>query len=118
LEFEEKSHSQILISDAAIAEIVSHVTSECYGIVGLVNPSIKDGIIKLLHKDHQSKGVIVERDEGKINIKIYVIAQYGTNLKQVAKSLRNTVRFNLEKLTSLTIGKINIYIQKVNIQSI
>ncbi len=118
MEFEKKSPSHILISDTAIAEIVSHVTSKCYGIVGLVNPSIKDGIIKLLRKDHQSKGVIVKRDEEKINIKIYVIAQYGTNLKEVAKSLRNTVRFNLEKLTSLSIGKIDVYIQKVNIQSI
>jgi uncharacterized alkaline shock family protein YloU len=118
LEFGKKLPSQIIISDTAIAEIVSHVTSECYGVVGLVNPSIKDGIIKLLHKDHQRKGVIVERDEGKINIKIYVIAQYGTNLKEVAKSLRDTVRFNLEKLTSLSIGKIDVYIQKVNIQLI
>lgn len=118
MEFKRRSLGNIKISNTAIAEIVSHIASECYGVVGLVNPSLSKGIIKLLQRKHQSKGVIVNRDKGTINIEIYVVIQYGTNLKQVAKSLRDSVRFNLDKLISLPIGKIDINIQKVNIQSI
>ncbi|GAH05681.1 unnamed protein product, partial [marine sediment metagenome] len=36
MEFNKESRGQIQISDTAIAEIVSNVSSKCYGVIGFV----------------------------------------------------------------------------------
>jgi uncharacterized alkaline shock family protein YloU len=50
-----------------------------------------------------------------ITINLYIIVEYGTRISAVAKSVANTVRFNVEKTLGLSIGDINVHVQGLRV---
>ena len=106
----------IWIDNDAIAKIASMAAIECYGLVGMGYKSKVDGIVELLKRENISKGVKIEEDEDGIRIELFVIIQYGTNISAVADNIIDKVKYNVEKMTSLKINKIDINVQGVRVQ--
>ena len=61
-------YGNISISDEAIARVASHAALDCYGIVELVSPKLKDTISDLFNKG--VKGIKVNTTGNKIFIDI------------------------------------------------
>jgi uncharacterized alkaline shock family protein YloU len=111
---ESTPHGSILISPRAIATIAFQSAVESYGVVGLASKNVLDGFTNLIVKD-PTHGVDVHYEDGAIIIGIYIVVEYGTNIKTVADSVANTVRFHVERALGLPIREVNVRVQGLRV---
>ena len=102
------------ISPRAIATIAYHATLQSYGVVGLTSKSIVEGITQVIVKD-PTHGIEVTYDGQHIIIDIYVIIEYGTRIKSVASSVRNTVQYNVEKTLGMPVKQVNVHVRGLRV---
>ena len=102
---------RISISQEAVAHIVGRVAAEAYGVVGMAARSPRE---KLLTRDRLRQGITVggSADDG-VTIELHVVVEYGLNLAEVASTLRNRVRYEVERLTGLRVAEVDVRIQDV-----
>jgi uncharacterized alkaline shock family protein YloU len=105
------SLGRISISHEAVAHIVGRVAAEAYGVVGMAPRTPRQ---RLLVRDRLRQGVTVggSAEEG-VTIELSVVVEYGLNLAEVAASLRNRVRYEVERLTGLKVAEIEVRIEDV-----
>jgi len=104
----------ISVSQRAIATIAYHAAMESYGVVGLANKNIVDGLTQALVRD-PTHGVEVHYTGSQINIDLFIVVEYGTRIKSVADSVGNTVRYHVEKALGLPVNQINVHIRGLRI---
>jgi uncharacterized alkaline shock family protein YloU len=105
------SLGRISISHEAVAHIVGRVAAEAYGVVAMAPRSPRQ---KLLSRDRLRQGITVggSAEEG-VTIELSVVVEYGLNLAEVASTLRNRVRYEVERLTGLKVAEVEVRIQDV-----
>jgi len=107
----------IHIAPRAIATIAYHAARQSYGIVGLTSKNLVSGLAQVLVKD-PTHGVEVHYDGERISIDVYVIVEYGTNIKSVASSVANTIRYQVEKSIGMPIHEVNIHVQGLRVSDV
>lgn len=107
----------IQISPRAVATIAYQSALQSYGIVGLASKNLINGLANALVKD-PTHGVEVHFDGQNLNIDIYIIIEYGTRITSVAKSLSNTIRFQVEKALGMPVNQINVHVQGLRVSDI
>lgn len=105
----------ISISSDVIATIVGISAEQCYGLVGMSAKSAGDGIARLLHLENYHKGIKVNMKTDIVDIDMFVIVEYGVSINAVAQSVKETIKYNVEKFTGLKVGKVNVSVQGVRI---
>ena len=101
---------RISISHEAVAHIVGRVAAEAYGVVGMAARTPRER----LTRDRLRQGITVggSAEEG-VTIELHVVVEYGLNLAEVASTLRNRVRYEVERLTGLRVAEVEVRIQDV-----
>ena len=106
----------ISIDNEVIAQYAGAVAMECFGIVGMANVNVKDGLVSLLKIDSMTRGINVSLDDNnKLVLDFHVIVAYGVSISAVSENLIDTVKYKVEEFTGLEIEKINIYIEGVRV---
>jgi len=105
----------IRIDKDVLATIAGMGATDCIGVVGMAAKNIKDGIGALLGRDNFSKGVDVSLKNDQLNITLYIIVGYGTNIATVAANVVDKVKFNVEQYTGLSVDSINVIVQGVRV---
>ena len=108
-------YGKISISDDAIAKVAAHAALDCYGIVELVTRNLKDTITDLFNKNAPMKGVKVATQGDKIYIDLFVIIKFGVSLTAVAESLKQAVKYQVEKFTGMVVDSVNVNIMGVKL---
>ncbi len=106
----------IYISHRAIASIACQSALSSYGVVGLAAKNLAESLSNVLVKD-PILGVEVAFDDYEVNIDIYIIVEYGTRIKSVASSVSQTVRYQVENTTGLTVNQVNIHVRGLRISN-
>ena len=106
----DKSLGMIDISTNTVATIANQAINQCYGVVGMANKNLVNGIAKLLSRDSR-RGIEVEFKDGEITVDVYVIVEYGVRIQAVAESIQRTVKFHVEKTLGLPVDAVNVYVQ-------
>jgi len=102
------AYGQISISDEAIAAVAGHAARECYGVVDMVSRRFTDYVSELLRKEQLTRGVKVETFGDRIFVDLYVLLKYGVNIAAVSDSLRESVKYNVEKFAGMIVDTINV----------
>ena len=102
------AYGQISISDEAVAAVAGHAARECYGVVDMVSRRFTDYISELLRKEQRTRGVKVETFGDRIFVDLYVIIKYGVNIAAVSNSLRESVKYNVEKFAGMIVDTVNV----------
>jgi len=105
----------IKISNDCLAKLAGYSATSCYGVVGMVAKSNKDGLAKLLKRETMSKGVKIRAVENAVTVDIYIMVEYGVNIGTIADSIKTCVKYNLELVTGLTVNAVNVHIESVRI---
>ena len=77
--------------------------------------NVKDGLVKLLKKEHITHGIEVDVVDNKIKIDFHVIIAYGVGIMTVSDNLIETVKYKVEQFTGMKIDKINIHVEGVRV---
>lgn len=111
---EKNPYGSINVTPRAVATIAYHAVIETYGVVGLASKNLLSSLTNMLLKD-PAHGVDVEYNDELIDIDVYVIVEYGTNIKTVADSVASAVRFHVEKALGLPIRQVNVHVQGMRV---
>jgi uncharacterized alkaline shock family protein YloU len=106
----QESYGRIDISKAAVATIVNQAVNQCYGVVGMANKNLVNGIAHLVSRDSR-RGIDVRIEDGQLTIDVYVVVEHGTRIRVVAESIQNTVKFHVEKAIGVQVNAVNVYVQ-------
>lgn len=106
---------KIQIDKGVLARYAGSAAVECVGVVGMASVNMKDGMIKLLGREHLSHGVAVTMEDGKLCIALHIIVAYGVSITVVANNLIDTVRYKIEEYTGMEVGKIQVFVEGVRI---
>ncbi len=110
------SLGNIYIAHRAIATIASQSALESYGVVGMASKNLVRGIANLLTKD-PTTGVDVLFDGETIEVNLYIIIEYGTRIASVAKSVSNSVRYQIEKAIQLPVKNVHVHVRGLRISN-
>jgi uncharacterized alkaline shock family protein YloU len=107
---------RIEVAPRVIASIAGHTATECYGIVGMAARGLRDGIAERLNRENLHRGVEIDVREGGIVIELYVIAQYGTRISEVAHNLMSAVKYAIEKSLGIPVLAVNVNVQGIHLE--
>lgn len=104
------------VANEVLSDIVGNAAMECYGVVGVTAPNAADGISKLLPASRLRRGVIVEPTPNGVHVDLYVIIEYGTNIKTVSQNLIDQVTFALKEYARVPIDAVEVHVQDVKVR--
>lgn len=105
----------ISIDSDVIANYAGTVANECFGVVGMANVNVKDGLVKLLKPESLTTGISVSIQNSGISLDFHLIVAYGVNILAVSDNLMSTVKYKVEEFTGLKVEKVNIYVEGVRV---
>ncbi|MBP5454631.1 MAG: Asp23/Gls24 family envelope stress response protein [Lachnospiraceae bacterium] len=108
----------VVIDPSVIMQYAGSVAVECFGIVGMANVNVKDGLVRLLKINSADicRGINVSLTESrKLALDFHIIVSYGVSIHAVVENLINNVKYKVEEFTGLEIGKINVFVEDVKV---
>lgn len=104
------------VANDVLADMVGHAAMECYGVVGMVAPNAADGIAKILPLSRLRRGIVLDTTEAGVKVDLYVVIEYGTNVKAVSQNLIDTVSFILKEQARVPVSGIEVHVQDVKVR--
>ena len=109
-------YGKVTYDDSVIAFIAGQSAAECYGLVGLTQRNIGEGISSVFKGSNASKGVEVRTDgSDTVEIKLFVTVKYGVSLAAVAENVIDKVKYNLENDTGVKVKSVDIVVQGIEL---
>ena len=101
---------KISISDQAIAKVAKNAALECYGIVDTVSRKLTESISELIKKQTDGRGIKVVTSGDRIFIDVNVIIKYGVSINAVGESLKESIKYSVERYTGMIVDTVNVNI--------
>jgi uncharacterized alkaline shock family protein YloU len=95
----------------AIHSIALQATYECYGVLGMASPRLRNGQAVILSPAQASQGVRVNVVNNELVIDIYVALEYGLRISEIAHNIMSSVKFSVEKMLGIPVRQVNINVQ-------
>ncbi len=108
----------VYVEEAALAKMAGHIATKCYGVVGMVYRSRRDGIVSLLKRDKMGKGIQVRMVEGGISVSLHIMVEYGVNISAVSESIVKNVKYQMAENTGLEIREVNVHVESIRAQGL
>jgi uncharacterized alkaline shock family protein YloU len=77
---------------------------------------LRDGLAERLNRENMHRGIEVEVTEGGLVIELYIIAEYGTRISEVAHNLMSAVKYEVEKTLGLDVIAVNVNVQGIHLE--
>lgn len=106
----------INIANDVLADIAGYAALECYGIVGMASPSLRDGVAQLLSRDKLRKGVVIASDGEGVSFDLYVVVEYGTNLAEVAHNMAERVKYVVAASAEVNVLSVDVHVQGIKVR--
>lgn len=103
----------IEITNDVFTVVAGDAATNCFGVRGMADRSVKDGIVRLLKRENMSKGVRVKFEDDKVNIDVHIIVEHGVNITAICESIINEVRYNVERVTRVKVGNVNVNVDSI-----
>ena len=105
---------EMTITSEGFTNITGAAATNCYGVKGMAIRSKTDGLVHLLRKESMSKGVkVVSNDDDTVSIQLHIIVDNGVNLMAVSRSIMSEVRYNVSRITGVTVKSVDVYIDSM-----
>lgn len=103
----------VVVEDEVIARTAGMAALECYGVVGMAQTNVKDGIAQLLTGDTLTKGIKVQCAEDGVSIEFHIIVEYGTNISTIADNLMSNVKYSVKELLGVEVKDVNVFVEGI-----
>ena len=112
----EENIGVVKISDEVVSVIAGLAATEVPGVAGM-SAGLVGGIADMLGRKNLAKGVKVEVGEKEALVNLYIIAEFGVNIRDVATNIQEKVRESIETMTGLKVVEVNVHVQGVELES-
>ncbi|HQH22526.1 MAG TPA: Asp23/Gls24 family envelope stress response protein [Thermoleophilia bacterium] len=99
----------VTVAHQVIARLVGEAARVTYGVVGMQEPAVKR-IARFL-RGSDAEGVELSVSEGSVDIGLRVVMERGVNIAQVTANLQEQVRYQLERVSGIPVGQINVRVE-------
>ena len=102
------------ISNDVIAAVASDTASSCFGVKGLADPGVMDGIVRILKGETKKKGVrVTMMEDGSVALEIRIIVMGGLNIIAACSSIISEVRYNVQNRTGVSVSSVRILVDAI-----
>lgn len=112
----DKIPGSLHVANEVLSDLVGYAAMECYGVVGMTAPNAADGIAKILPASRLRRGVVVTPTDEGLQVELYVVIEYGTNISTVSQNLVDQVTFALEEYARVPIASIDVHVEDVKVR--
>jgi uncharacterized alkaline shock family protein YloU len=118
----ENVSGSIFIANDVLADLAGYAAMESYGIVGMANASFLEGAVQLLPNHRLRRGVRITNSVGDglpgdaVEVDLFVVIEYGTNLAEVSRNLADRVKYVLEHLTEVAVSRCDVHVVDVKVR--
>ena len=112
----DKIPGSLHVANEVLSDLVGYAAMECYGVVGMTAPNAADGIAKILPASRLRRGVVVNPTDDGLQVELYVVIEYGTNISTVSQNLVDQVTFALEEYARVPIASIEVHVEDVKVR--
>lgn len=112
----DKIAGSLHVANEVLADIVGNAAMESYGIVGMAAPNAADGIAKLLPHSRLRRGIVINNTEKGLQVDLYVIIEYGTNINTVSQNLIDKVSFVLTEYAKVPLSGVEVHVQGIKVR--
>jgi uncharacterized alkaline shock family protein YloU len=105
---------RIEVASQVVASIAGHAASGCYGVVGMAARGLRDGLAERLQRENLHRGVEVKVADDGIDITLYIVVEYGVRITEVAHSLQNAVKYDVEKSLGIRVKSVDVNVQGIH----
>ena len=105
----------IEIKNDIIAVLAGYAALNCLGVKGMTARNIGDGIVKLVKGEDFHRGVKVTVNKGCIDIELHIAVDHGVNMRTVALSTMDEVRYVVEQQTGIKVGNVDVYVDAITV---
>ena len=115
-------NGSVYIANDVLADIAGFAALESYGVVGMANASFLEGASQLLPRARLRKGVRIideiaeDGPTGAVEIDLFVVIEYGTNLAEVSHNLADLVAYTIEHLTEVKVVRCDVHVVDVKVR--
>ena len=102
----------IRLSNGALVKLIAHIATGCYGVLGLTSGN-NSKLLDPKNINNLSKGIKIKVEGEKLVINMHIATAYGMNVHTVSESIRSNVKYQLENITGVEVGKVNIYVEMI-----
>ena len=95
----------------AIHSIAVQAVYECYGVVGIASPRLRNGQAVLLTDEQSNQGVEVRLVNDQIILEVYVVLEYGLRISEIAHNIMSSVKYSTEKMLGVPVAQVNVNVQ-------
>ena len=106
-------YGKITISEKTIEKFVSHIATDCYGIVAFSHYNPIRSFISFIKSGSKFKSVKARANGDRIYIDLSVIVKYGVSIKAVIEALKESVKYKVERFTGMIVDTINVNVTGV-----
>lgn len=105
----------VSVDDDVVVRVAGYAALDCYGIVGMASKRSTDGIVQLMGRENLGRGVRVKPNGEKVDIDLYIIVEYGISISAVAASIIETVKYKVERLAGVPVGRVNVCVEDIRV---
>lgn len=108
----------IIIDPNVITQYAGSVAIECFGVVGMANVNVRDGLVRLLKINSADigRGIQVKLSSAhKLILNFHIVVAYGVSIQAVTDNLISNVKYKVEEFTGLEIEQINVFVEDVKV---
>ena len=105
----------VTVNDDVLVRVAGYAALDCYGIVGMASKRSTDGIVQLMGKENLGRGVKIRTSGDKVDIDLFIIVEYGISISAVAASIIETVKYKVEHLTGIPVGRVNVCVEDIRV---
>lgn len=106
----------IRISRRAIASLASQAALQSYGVVGMASRGTWESFVRSPARDPR-QGVEIRYEEDEVCIDLYVVLEYGTRIAAVARSIADSVHYQIEHTLGLAVREVNVHVQGLRVSN-
>jgi len=101
----------IVITRSAVASLAAQAVLECYGVVGMAQPGLRERVMERFQRDTAPKGIVVRQLDRTIALDLYVVLARGVRISEVAQNIVEKVKFSVERATGFAVSEVEVHVQ-------
>ncbi|MBP5618651.1 MAG: Asp23/Gls24 family envelope stress response protein [Clostridia bacterium] len=107
----QRRDQNVVLADEVVAKIVSLATLDVDGVCAMA-PSRE---VQTLLKSGDSRCVIVKKQDGALNIDLYVKLNMGVKIASVCERIQQSVKKSVQNMTGYAVTQVNVHVVDIDI---